>query len=185
MTYATVPEIYGCGNLGHAALPGVLRPPLSPRRELRAPFFWRPGVAGMADPIRPPVYTSCVFRRPVQRESPPYCRFLMFSPYHKSLTLRGASRRALLAHCSQYQGLPSLHLDAREPGMAREAAREQARAQLRQRPTAIAPASPAGACLSCGAELQRDESCCENAVARARAATPASAPTGDEEVTIP
>jgi len=31
--------------------------------------------------------------------------------------------------------------------MAREAAREQARAQLRQRPTAIAPASPAGACL--------------------------------------
>ena len=185
MTYATVPEIYSDGNLGPAALPGVLRRPLSPQRELRAPFFWCPGGVGMADPIRPSVYISCVCRRSVQREVPAYCRFLTFPPYHKSLTLRGASRRALLAHGSQCQDLPAFHLDAREPGMAREAAREQARAQLHQRPTAIAPASPAGACLSCGAEVQRDESCCDNAVARARVATPTSALTGNEEVTMP
>ena len=94
MTYATVPEIYSDGNLVPAALPGVLRPPLSPQRELRAPFFWCPGGVGMADPIRPSVYISCVCRRSVQREVPAYCRFLTFSPYHKSLTLRGASRRA-------------------------------------------------------------------------------------------
>ena len=153
MTYATVPEIYSYGNLGRAALPGGLRRLPSPRRELRAPFFWRPGGAGIADPIRPPVYISCVFRRSVQREVPPYCRFLTFSSYLKSLTGEEQAGVPLLAHCSQCQGLPSFHLDACEPGMAREAAREQARAQLHQRPTALAPASPAGVYLSCGAEL--------------------------------
>src|SRR5262245_8818272 len=171
MTYATVSEIYSYGNLGLAILPGGLRRLLSPRRELRTPFFWRPGGVGMADPLRPPVYISCVFRRSVQREVPAYCRFLTFSLYLKSLTCEEQAGLPLLAHCSQCQGLPSFHVDARGPGMAREAAREQARAQLHQRPTALAPASPAGACLSCGAELERDESCCENAATRARAAT--------------
>src|SRR5262245_30593570 len=109
MTYATVSEIYSYGNLGPAALSGGLRRLLSPRRELRTPFFWRPGGAGMADPIRPPVYISCVFRRSVQREVPTYCRFLTFSPYLNSLTGEEQAGVRLLAHCSQCQGLPSFH----------------------------------------------------------------------------
>jgi len=51
-------------------------------------------------------------------------------------------------------------LDTLDPCTALEAALEQQIALLRQRPTEIAPVSSAGACLSCGAELQRDEPLC-------------------------
>jgi hypothetical protein len=51
-------------------------------------------------------------------------------------------------------------LDALDPCTPLDAALEQHMAWLRQRPTAIAPVSPAGACRSCGAEFQRDEPCC-------------------------
>ena len=54
-----------------------------------------------------------------------------------------------------------LHLlDALESCTTLEAAREQHMAPLCQRPTGISHVSPAGACLSCGAGLQNDESFC-------------------------
>ena len=56
-----------------------------------------------------------------------------------------------------------LHLlDAFESCTTLEAAREQHMAPLRQRPTGISPVSPAGACLSCGAELQNDQPFCSS-----------------------
>ncbi len=51
-------------------------------------------------------------------------------------------------------------LDTFDPCTALDVALEQHIARLRQRPTEIAPVSPAGACRSCGAKLQRDEPCC-------------------------
>src|SRR5215831_7160917 len=74
MIWATVPERHGGGNVCPAARPGVLRPPLSRRRDLRAPFFLPRGGADRADSLRPPVYSACLFRYPPNK----LCLALLF-----------------------------------------------------------------------------------------------------------
>src|SRR5262245_37300699 len=64
MTVTNLPQLHSGSNVYPAVLPGVLRPPLSRRRDLRAPFSLPRGGAGMAASMRPPVYISCIFRRP-------------------------------------------------------------------------------------------------------------------------
>jgi len=87
MTHATLSEIYRSSNLCHAALPGVLRLPLSPRYELQTPFFLRRGDAGMVDHRRRPEGLSGVCRYPVQRAVPAYCRLLPSSPFPRITAL--------------------------------------------------------------------------------------------------
>ena len=72
MASASVPGIHGWGNLYYPSLRGVLRPPAFPRRDLRTPFFFGHGIAGLAGHRTPHVCRSALFRRPTQPKVPVY-----------------------------------------------------------------------------------------------------------------
>ena len=80
MASASVPGIHGWGNLYYPSLRGVLRPPAFPRRDLRTPFFFGHGIAGLAGHRTPHVCRSALFRRPTQPKIPPKSRFLIRPP---------------------------------------------------------------------------------------------------------
>jgi hypothetical protein len=70
MVYASVPGVHCWGNLCHPSLSGVLRPPPSFRRDLRAPFLLGRWVTVMADHMMQRACTSPFFQCHVQGDFP-------------------------------------------------------------------------------------------------------------------
>jgi hypothetical protein len=75
MASISIKGMNGWGNPCSRLLDAI-GPSPSHRGGLRAPFFFGRRVAGMADHMRPRVWTSPFFQRPVQHDVPLYPRFL-------------------------------------------------------------------------------------------------------------
>ncbi len=93
MVSISLPAMRSCGN-PDLPLPGVLTHSLWQKGDVRTPVFFGGRVAARAAHMPPRGCPAPVSPRPVQRDVHAHYRFLKFSPYHKILTLRGASSRA-------------------------------------------------------------------------------------------